>query len=168
MLFESWILFGLYFATFFIKYSSNFFTIETADNICPSYSIFYFLDQKDILKTIWRITLWKNIFVFWYSNMTTQGCYCGDTLDTIVTLSRKNLPILKEYENKVICFCFASFSAKYFIYGQMEHQFCIYCSKSYCKLSFGGISPPAVPFWSQCKLLMCYYNQWNHCTTKNC
>ena len=168
MLFESWILFGLYFATFFIKYSSNFFTIETADNICPSYSIFYFLDQKDILKTIWRITLWKNIFVFWYSNMTTQVCYCGDTLDTIVTLSRKNLPILKEYENKVICFCFASFSAKYFIYGQMEHQFCIYCSKSYCKLSFGGISPPAVPFWSQCKLLMCYYNQWNHCTTKNC
>ena len=90
--------------------------------------------------------------------MTTQGCYCGDTFDTIVTPSRKNLLILKEYENKVICFCFASFSAKYFIYGQMEHQFWIYGSKSYCKLSFSGILPPTVPFWNQHKLLMCYYN----------
>ena len=84
--------------------------------------------------------------------MTTQGFYCGDTLDTIVTPSRKNFPILKEYENKVICFCFPSFSAKYFIYGQMEHQFWIYCSKSYCKLPFSFILPPTVPFWKQ----------WNH------
>ena len=44
--------FGSLFATFFLKCSNSFFTIEITNNICAWYSIFYFFDQKDVLRPI--------------------------------------------------------------------------------------------------------------------
>ena len=42
----SWIIFGLSSATLFIECSSNFFTIEIINRICPWYIIVYFLITK--------------------------------------------------------------------------------------------------------------------------
>ena len=53
---------------FFVKYSTNLFSIRIVNNICPWHSIFNFLTHKNFFRPIWSVTFWKNIFIVQYSN----------------------------------------------------------------------------------------------------
>ena len=49
---------------FFIKCSSNFFSIEIINNICTWNCIFNFNNNKNFFRPVWCIPFSKNIFVF--------------------------------------------------------------------------------------------------------
>ena len=50
----------------------NFLSIKIVNNISPWHSIFNFFNHKSFFKPICRVTFCKNIFIFWYSNNTTN------------------------------------------------------------------------------------------------
>ena len=35
----------------------------------------------------------------------------------------------------------------------------LFCPKPCCKLSFSGFLHSTVPYWNQCRLLICHYNR---------
>ena len=58
-----------FWSLFFIKCSTNFFTIEIINNISPWNSIFSFFNHKNFFRPIWSISFSKKVFILWYSNM---------------------------------------------------------------------------------------------------
>ena len=64
LFFQACIHFSLWLATFLIKCSNNFCTVEINTIIWSLYSIFYFFDHKNVFWPIWRGAFFKNIFVF--------------------------------------------------------------------------------------------------------
>lgn len=59
----------------FYRIFHQFFTVEIINDICPWYNIFRFPDQKtskDFLGPNWRVALFKNIFLFSYSQMISN------------------------------------------------------------------------------------------------
>ena len=57
-----------FFHVFFIKTSSNFFTIQITNNISPRNCIFNFTNNKNFF----CISFSKNVFIFWNSNFVTN------------------------------------------------------------------------------------------------
>ena len=72
--FQACILFSLWLATYLIKCSNNFFTVEINTIIWPWYNIFYFFDHKNVFWPIWRGVFFKNIFKFfpWLSTLNSR------------------------------------------------------------------------------------------------
>ena len=57
---------------FFIKASSNWFTIQITNNTSPRNNIFNIANNKNFFGPILSLSFSKNVFVFWYSNAITN------------------------------------------------------------------------------------------------
>ena len=57
---------------FFIKTSSNFFTIQVTNNTSPRNCIFNFTNIKNFFWPIWGVSFSNNVFIFWNSNIVTN------------------------------------------------------------------------------------------------
>ena len=55
-----------------MRFTNNFFTIKTTNNICPQNSIFNFYNDKSFFQPIWKVIFCKESFLFWYSCMITN------------------------------------------------------------------------------------------------
>ena len=55
-----------------LKLSSNLFSFKKTNNICSRHSIFNFFNHKNFFRSIWNVTLCKNIFIFLYSISITN------------------------------------------------------------------------------------------------
>ena len=57
---------------YFVKRSSDFFSVKITNNRFLRYSVSEFLNNKNFFRLIWKIAFCKNIFVFWYYNIITN------------------------------------------------------------------------------------------------
>ena len=58
--------------SFFVKRFKSIFSVKITNNTCPRHSAFNSFNHKYFFRPIWNVVYWKNVFIFWYSNNTTN------------------------------------------------------------------------------------------------
>ena len=64
--------FVFFFQFFFVKLFKNFFVLKITNYVHVGRSVFNFFNHKNFFRPIWDIAFCKNVFIFWYSNNTTN------------------------------------------------------------------------------------------------